>query len=251
MWMHNGNLGCWKHIKRKLAASVGDEWFINVQGSTDSEWAFALFLDSMDRLGWSPNMEVGSKGFGHTVLRKAILRTIERINELIKDVPKGQSEEDSRSLLNFAVTDGYSVVCTRYVSSATDEAASLFFSSGTSWQQQQPPDSSHSLGIGEKDYKMERRDKGADIVLVASEPLTFERDNWVTVPTNSTLTICGQTVMIHPIIDEFYSTNPAHQRSSNFARTKGQTITGPDKRVLPTETNGENLNGNASPEPKA
>ena len=31
---------------------------------------------------------------------------------------------------------------------------------------------------------MERRDKGQDIVLVASEPLTFERADWVTVPSN-------------------------------------------------------------------
>jgi glutamine amidotransferase len=57
-------------------------------------------------------------------------------------------------------------------------------------------------------------------------------DNWVTVPTNSILTIAKQTVMIHPIIDEFYSPNPAHERSAGFAQAKGQTVTGPDKRVL-------------------
>jgi len=36
---------------------------------------------------------------------------------------------------------------------------------------------------------MERQDKGQDIVLVASEPLTFERADWVTVPTNCILPI--------------------------------------------------------------
>ena len=56
----------------------------------------------------------------------------------------------------------------RYVSSQTDEAASLFFSSGTDWTEFTDAD-------GNKDWKMERKDKGADIVLVASEPLTFER----------------------------------------------------------------------------
>lgn len=74
---------------------------------------------------------------------------------------------------------------------------------------------------------MERRDKGADIVLVASEPLTFERDNWVTVPTNSTLTIHKQTVMIHPIIDEFYSHNPSYSRSAGFAVSKGLVSNAP------------------------
>jgi glutamine amidotransferase len=56
------------------------------------------------------------------------------------------------------------VVCSRYVSSRTDEAASLYYSSGTTW---------HDKKKG--NFQMDRRDKGADIVLVASEPLTFER----------------------------------------------------------------------------
>jgi glutamine amidotransferase len=47
---------------------------------------------------------------------------------------------------------------------------------------------------------MERHDRGQDLVMVASEPLTFERGDWVTVPTNSVLTINRQTVLIHPII---------------------------------------------------
>jgi glutamine amidotransferase len=66
----------------------------------------------------------------------------------------------------------------------------------------------------------------------------------VTVPTNSTLTISKQTVMIHPIIDDFYSHNPAHTRSAGFAQAKGQTITGPDKRVLSqSESESESAGG--------
>ena len=175
MWMHNGGIGGWKYVKRQLADSLADQWFMLVQGGTDSEWAFALFLDQLARLRVDPNSNPGEGGFGHTVLRKAMLATIRRINEFIKVIPADQvSELDTRSLLNFAVTDGNSVVCTRYVGSKTDEAASLYFSSGTSWKQE-----------GEGIFKMERRDKGADIVLVASEPLTFERGKFertVTLP---------------------------------------------------------------------
>lgn len=251
--------------------SLGEKWFMQVQGSTDSEWAFATFLDCLDRMGVSPDSchahEAGKGGFGHTVLRKAILKTIARINGFIEEVvgPGGMGNEDSRSLLNFAVTDGESVVCTRYVSSKQDEAASLFFSSGTSWKGVGGDGHGEDKGEGERDYVMERRDKGSDIVLVASEPLTFERgmtahlfprcmaflvngwmlipltDNWVTVPTNSTLTISKQTVMIHPIIDEFYSPNPAHERSAGFAQAKGQTVTGPDKRVLTANRGAEQV----------
>jgi glutamine amidotransferase len=229
MWMHNGGIGGWKlGVKRRLVSDISDKWFEMVTGSTDSEWAFALFLDSLEKLGSDPDDPKKQKdGFGHTVLRKAMLKTIERINGYIKALPEDvRAAGDTRSLLNFAVADGKSVVCTRYVSSRTDDAASLFFSSGTSWREQNTNRDGTSTPTkpGKGEYKMERRDKGADIVLVASEPLTFERDNWVTVPTNSVLTIHNQTVLIHPILDEYYNHTPSMPRSSRFAADKGQTI---------------------------
>lgn len=168
MWMHNGGIGGWTHVKRRLAASLADRWFMSVQGSTDSEWAFALFLDSFEKAGHDPSADPGEKGFGHTNLRNAMLKTIERINDFTSTMPHDYKPTEAVSLLNFAVTDGHSVVCSRYVGSKTEEAASLFFSSGTSWK---APEGDEHKG----QYKMERRDKGADIVLVASEPLTFER----------------------------------------------------------------------------
>lgn len=219
MFMHNGGIGNWNEgIKRRLVNDVKDRWFNMVQGGTDSEWSFALFLDTLESMDYDPDSpEHQNDGFGHTVLRKAMLKTIQRINAY----DKALGGEHKTSLLNFAITDGKSVVCTRYVSSKTAQAASLFFSSGTSWDRQPSADAS-STTKGE--YRVERRDRGADIVLVASEPLTFERglsspcwaiyklmidaDNWVTVPKQSTLTIHGQTVLLHPIIDEYYDPAP-------------------------------------------
>lgn len=234
MWMHNGGLGGWKHIKRRLGERLGDRWYLEVKGGTDSEWAFALFLDTLERLGYDPSA-CPESGFGPTVLRKALERTIAQINELTDGIPQNilQSEDvDTRSLLNFAVTDGHSVICTRYISSAKDEAASLYYSSGTQWE-------TRTASPDDRQYQMERKDKGADIVLVASEPLTFERgeifakaerlmdvalimaENWVNVPTNSILTIHRQTVMVHPILDKYYERDPYHVRSSAFVQAKG------------------------------
>lgn len=48
-------------------------------------------------------------------------------------------------------------------------------------------------------------------------------ENWVNVPTNSILTIHGQTVMVNPIIDAFSDRDPCNKRSSAFAQTKGLT----------------------------
>lgn len=224
--MHNGGLGAWKHIKRKLGERLGDRWYLQVKGGTDSEWAFALYLHTLEKSGHDPsNPPVG--GFGPTVLRETMMDTIKQINEFIDAISPetiAREELDTRSLLNFAVTDGHSVVCTRYVSSRTDEAASLYYSSGTTWEDK-----------GKGNYQMDRRDKGADIVLVASEPLTFERESWVTVPTNSILTIHKQTVMVHPIIDKYYNYNPAHSRSSKYVQNKG-LVTNEKPTISPTCT---------------
>lgn len=46
-------------------------------------------------------------------------------------------------------------------------------------------------------------------------------ENWVNVPTNSILTIHNQTVMVHPIIDQYYNRSPYYVRSSAFVQTKG------------------------------
>lgn len=212
MWMHNGGIGAWKYVKRPLADSLEDKWFLEVKGGTDSEWAFALFLNNLAKEGVDPSSEPEG-GFGPKILRRAMKKTIAQINAFVKAVPAeyGLEEVETRSLLNFAITDGHSVVVTRYVSSKADAAASLYYSSGTDWVQ----------GKVKGQFKMERRDKASDVVLVASEPLTFERHNWLEVPTNNIVTISDQTVFVQPIRDDFFNDNPSSKRSVGFAKEKG------------------------------
>jgi len=116
-----GAIGGFEKIKRRLVMSLRDEYFLNVQGNTDSEWAFAVFLNELANLGCDPK-EQKPGGFGHAILRQAMMNTIASINQWCKDV--GEQEP---SLLNFALTDGAAVIASRYVSSPTEEPASLFF----------------------------------------------------------------------------------------------------------------------------
>lgn len=53
--------------------------------------------------------------------------------------------------------------------------------------------------------------------------LTLSVENWVNVPTNSILTIHGQTVMVHPLVDKYSKRGPNHVRSSAFVQAKGLT----------------------------
>jgi glutamine amidotransferase len=218
MWMHNGNIGAWKYVKRPLSDSLSDKWFLGVKGGTDSEWAFALFLDTLEREGVDPSAEP-EDGFDTKLLRRAMKKTIAKINAFVKAVPAEYHLDDveTRSLLNFAVTDGHSVIVTRYVSSKTDAAASLYYSSGTAWVE----------GKTKGQFRMERRDKASDVVLVASEPLTFERHNWLSVPTNTIVTISKQTVYVRPIKDEYYDPDPSTERSTGYARSKGLVAKAP------------------------
>lgn len=228
-FMHNGGISNFKKIKRVLLNHIGDEYLNFLQGSTDSECAFALFLEILEKLGCDPKSKEGN--FSHEILRKAMLTTIECIRDWTKEANKDE-EHVEPSLLNFAVTDGSTVVVSRYITSKTDEAASLHFSCGSSFVETAP---------GE--YRMERFSRNQDVIMVASEPLTFERGDWTTVPTNSILTIKKQTILIHPVIDEYYQEDPLYLRSSTLAESKGLMGSVPlakvvEKNVPPLEREG-------------
>ncbi|ODQ78169.1 hypothetical protein BABINDRAFT_162840 [Babjeviella inositovora NRRL Y-12698] len=224
MFMHNGGISQFSKIKKKLISHLNDEWFLYIQGSTDSECCFALFLDCLDKLGYDPRpnnfeCELYQGNFPQTIppvthfpdhiLRKALLQTI----LLIKNWQVAVTDEPS--LLNFAVTDGESIVISRYITSLTDEAASLHFSTGSSFKAS--PDANDCNPPYE--FKMERLNRSQDTIMIASEPLTFQREDWITVPTNTTLTVRRQTVLLHPIEDQFY--DPDADRSSGLASSKG------------------------------
>ncbi|KAF9208128.1 hypothetical protein BGZ59_010787 [Podila verticillata] len=202
MFMHNGNIAEFHKIKRKVQESLSDEIFLTVNGNTDSEWAFAVFLSQL-------KTPLQTEPFCHSVLKQAMLNTIAKLNAWGKDA--GITEA---SMMNFAVTDGVSVVCSRYISSRTLEAASLYFSSGTRFESYKP---GH--------YRMIKADKREDIVVIASEPLTFEKADWLTIPTNSVVVITSKmNVLMYPILDEFYTRSPLSraQEESTVAVVKGE-----------------------------
>ncbi|CDK28473.1 unnamed protein product [Kuraishia capsulata CBS 1993] len=205
MFMHNGQIAYFGRIKRKIFDHIEDEFLLHIQGATDSECAFALFLDTLHKMG--VNIKDPRGDFGHAVVRKALMKTIEYIKEWTVEL---NVENPEPSLLNFAVTDGSSIVVSRYITSKTEEAASLHFSTGSSFVEYEPGQ-----------YRMERVDRSQDVIMIASEPLTFERGDWIAVPTNSMITVKNQTVLLHPILDEFYQESPSFRRSSGFAESRG------------------------------
>ncbi|RLV89672.1 putative glutamine amidotransferase [Spathaspora sp. JA1] len=199
MFMHNGGVSEFAKIKKKLINHINDDCFLLIQGSTDSECCFALFVDTLNKMGYSVDQQSS-----HVVLRQALLTTIELIKNWQIEV--GTTEP---SLLNFAATNGECIVVSRYITSKSDEAASLHFSTGSKFFEYQP-------GL----FKMERLNRSQDVIFIASEPLTFERGDWICVPSNTVVTITNNnTVLMHPIMDEYY--DDVHERNEGLAMSKG------------------------------
>ncbi|KAG6912001.1 hypothetical protein DXG01_000249 [Tephrocybe rancida] len=172
MFMHNGGIADFHLIKRKIQTFIPDEIFDTVQGNTDSEWAFALFLSKLE----NPNL----RSFTPENLRQAMLKTISHLNEIAKEA---------------GITE--------------------WFSSGTTFSEY--ADGGH--------YKMSKADKRENIIMIASEPLTFERADWMEIKTNNMVIITPKMNLLQiPIIDEFYvppSDPGASARATEFAREKG------------------------------
>jgi glutamine amidotransferase len=165
LWMHNGHVAEFRRVKRRLRESLGDEAYDLIQGTTDSEHAFALFLDGL-----------GGRG-GHVEAEALEERMIATIRTL--DGWGREAGIEAPSFLNFAVTDGRSVVASRYVSRDHPEPATLYYSCGARFEARNGAYRMAPSAAGEP--------HGAAII--ASEPLTEDRSDWRPVPRNHLVTI--------------------------------------------------------------
>ena len=165
-WMHNGSVAGFHQFKRALREGLKDEFYDMIQGTTDSEHAFALFLDTL-------NVPFGEATAAD--LRRALVGTIARLNELARRA--GVVEP---SYCNFAVTDGRAVVVSRYCSAEGIPGQSLHYSRGLRFE---------CLPGGICDMHAVGAEGEASAVIVASEKLTDDRSDWTPVADNHTVTV--------------------------------------------------------------
>ncbi len=101
LWMHNGDIPGRARLARQVAQQADDVLLAKIRGNTDSEMAFTLFLT---HLGESTGGEAKVEE-----LATAMDRTLRQIARWHREA------EDSRRLeMNFCVTDGRSLVATRF-----------------------------------------------------------------------------------------------------------------------------------------
>jgi len=108
---HNGSIGGFQQARRGLLATLSDESFALVAGSTDSEVIFAIFLDELkERSSDDPARDMAD------ALAAAIGRVVEATDE--------------PSYLNLCVTDGCRLAATRFSSDPAGTTSSLYFHHG-------------------------------------------------------------------------------------------------------------------------
>jgi predicted glutamine amidotransferase len=156
-FMHNGSIAGFQKVRRALLASLTDESFPVVRGSTDSELMFALFLDHHRRLAARDAADALAVALDATI--RHVLAALDR---------EGVREP---SFLNMAVSDGRRAAVSRFTSGPPDEAATLYIHEGKQYVCED--------GV----CHMVSPDVGRGAVLVCSEPLS-EDPGWDPVPAN-------------------------------------------------------------------
>jgi predicted glutamine amidotransferase len=159
LFMHNGKVGAYREIIRRLHRKLPDDLFFGVRGTTDSELAFAVFQDYLGQYVIEPSVDE---------FQRAMQDMLGYMNGLKTKVATGEETTDA----NMCVTDGKRLLATRYAHPDPDDAPSLYVATA---------DRFYCGAGGEFDTI---NPEGNESVLVASERLFDDERVWQRVPLN-------------------------------------------------------------------
>ena len=170
---HNGHLRQFSRMRYSLVEHVRPELAQRIEGTTDSEWIYALVLSQLDDpFGLPDTGELADA----TLAALRILRDVRRAHDI-----------DTSSPVNLFLSTGRSVVATRFSFDygwypPEDEMletdlpfVSLWYAIGGEYAQR------------DGDWQMTAGDP-ARSVIIASEPLTTEHSTWLEVPEYTLMT---------------------------------------------------------------
>jgi glutamine amidotransferase len=128
MFCHNGRIDSFVLLRRRFHALLSDEAYLGIRGSTDSEFIFALILTILSNDGKSDVSPMEqTTPFEHSRLVGALKKVL----RMIEDVQVQAGLNGGFNTCNFALTDGETMVVTRYCDkSPSIPAPSLYFAYG-------------------------------------------------------------------------------------------------------------------------
>lgn len=134
---HNGAIQQFSKIRRKILDQLTDEAFNGIQGTTDSEVCFALILTNLTKDGYGQSPYDPRTGpYGHERLYGAVKRTIRQLEHVLRETGIAAAAP-MPSRMNFSLTDGETVVCSRFCDRYPEEPPpSLYYCYGDARQLQ-------------------------------------------------------------------------------------------------------------------
>lgn len=170
---HNGDLADFRAMRFDLVPHVRPELARHVQGSTDSEWLYALTVSALP----DPYRVAGPD---------EILAAVTHALGVVRDV-RAKHGIDRSSSTNLIFCDGVNLVAVRFTfdfgkfgharMQGTTEFLSMWYSFGREY------------GLHDDEWKLTGGAAQADSVIVASEPLTADFATWIEVPEYSALVV--------------------------------------------------------------
>lgn len=163
LFMHNGGLGAYRDVIRRLREDLAGDAFFGIRGTTDSEHAFAVIQEELGGDAVDPGVDD---------LARAVRDGLARLEALKLEV----GGADETTWANVCLSDGESIVATRYASPADATAQSLYVGEAGSF-------------VADGEYCATPEPTGDAATIVASEPL-FEDDRvWREVPRDHLVTV--------------------------------------------------------------
>lgn len=160
-FMHNGRLDQFAKFRRDILNQLSNQAFDLVKGNTDSECIFALFLDTIE---FADNLSTDD-------IKNALYLVIKKIIDI-----RVAAEANTNAFINLAVSDGTSLVATRYATDRNSQPASLFYGVGAL-----------ELTSG-KDFSLHGANTNKTVI-ISSEPLTEEVTDWIKVERNHSVVV--------------------------------------------------------------
>ncbi len=166
LMMQNGGIRDFAKIKRRLINRLDETSFLWVNGQTDTQYIFALFMTIAKEYRKNGPLTLDD-------LTNCFSETFSEIESMKKAVGS-----DSVALYNLVLTNGHEMVATRYSTKPEKESRSLHIASKA------------ECYVCEQGYlRFRNAHPKAHSALIASEVLTDEIDFWQEVPENHSITV--------------------------------------------------------------
>ncbi len=173
---HNGGLKNFETMKYDLVEHIGPVLANRIEGTTDSEWIYALVLSQLQSS--EPILTTDD-------IADAVIRALRILRQV-----RNKHDIHTASGVNVFISDGRSLVATRFtfdfgcydglISPAEMTYHSLWYTLGQDY------------GSNDGEWKMTGTVQDADSIIVASEPLTHDTSTWLEVPEYTLFTATRQ-----------------------------------------------------------